>query len=647
MTTGAAEVLDPKLLRNVVRDCAMTGAIGVIMGFAVFVLLWQDESEPLWFAMILVVVALFASAFEYIRDTIEGESHDSSVSRIVIRLFLVAIFELFITALHTTLTSRPEALAEIGTVILGPKLSGASGSMVNLVVFALMWVVIGALLASGLAFAIVQRSSSLAKRALYGALVGAVAAPILTIAYVVAMRLLSEFVWVFRDPGGWAKYVYSLYESTIWSKFGALEPILKALIWLVWFAGSRIGPLVTILVLLSIAAGALYWYRDKSWPVVLLALLVIGIPVTFPASSSGLLRVGSLLLLVALVWGIPGALLGAVLPYLREPSGKRRFWAVMAWCAAACLVLFTFPLHAGWTLMVAAPLALAGIFFWRGTSVELFWPVVALTLATLLLGATQLVRNAKFLYIQELSSVVIGESLTKVAPGAAVDETTLAAGIESAARERRAERDLSTELMSNPAEWVHVAAARRLKAGADLDQAAAALRKIAETITQDGDAVRPDAGLTVKITAKLLAASHDAESLAATAQSADEALVEDDDTLKGLLQQRAVALRRPGWNGRAVGAEVAFSATTQRALDDSKRSLESELKSLQSVQDAVADRITTLRDAVAQRFELCVVGSVGFWIPLGLLAGWSRVTRGQTETATGASGEDQLVELLP
>ena len=35
-------------------------------------------------------------------------------------------------------------------------------------------------------------------------------------------------------------------------------------------------------------------------------------------------------------------------------------------------------------------------------------------------------------------------------------------------------------------------------------------------------------------------------------------------------------------------------------------------------------RLTQLRDRLAQQFELCLTGSFGFWVTLGLLAGWSR-----------------------
>jgi hypothetical protein len=38
-------------------------------------------------------------------------------------------------------------------------------------------------------------------------------------------------------------------------------------------------------------------------------------------------------------------------------------------------------------------------------------------------------------------------------------------------------------------------------------------------------------------------------------------------------------------------------------------------------------KLTNMKSKLAQRFELCLNGSLGFWISLGLLAGWSRHNR--------------------
>src|SRR5205823_2035343 len=45
---------------------------------------------------------------------------------------------------------------------------------------------------------------------------------------------------------------------------------------------------------------------------------------------------------------------------------------------------------------------------------------------------------------------------------------------------------------------------------------------------------------------------------------------------------------------------------------------------LQSTSGDLQAVLARLKNKLAQQFELCLNGSLGFWIPLGLLAGWAR-----------------------
>src|SRR5579872_1074092 len=134
---------------------AATGVMGVATGFALFIMTWEESFGVLQLLLILAALGLFVSTFDYIRDVIEGNEHQLRASQVVTRLLLVATFELFVLAVDSALTSDWRALSEeIGTPVLGITLANRAGAVPNLIAMIALWVLIGAALGAGLAFAI-------------------------------------------------------------------------------------------------------------------------------------------------------------------------------------------------------------------------------------------------------------------------------------------------------------------------------------------------------------------------------------------------------------------------------------------------------------------------------------------------------------
>jgi hypothetical protein len=86
------------------RMCITAGALGVITGMAVFVLLIHDpEKVTMKLAAILGLAATLAFVFDYLRNAIEEREEESlCVSRVLLTLVLLAVCELFITAVHAS-----------------------------------------------------------------------------------------------------------------------------------------------------------------------------------------------------------------------------------------------------------------------------------------------------------------------------------------------------------------------------------------------------------------------------------------------------------------------------------------------------------------------------------------------------------------
>jgi hypothetical protein len=123
--------------------------------------------------------------------------------------------------------------------------------------------------------------------------------------------------------------------------------------------------------------------------------------------------------LVGIVWLIPGALLGATVPYLKPGSSLPKFWGMLGLFVGAGLILLTWLRFQDlwWMSIPGSLLILTGVLIQLGWSVEEFWPLAALGLALLISGSTFLFQQASFqgvlekIYATELGSESLHEEL--------------------------------------------------------------------------------------------------------------------------------------------------------------------------------------------------------------------------------------------
>ncbi len=105
--------------------------------------------------------------------------------------------------------------------------------------------------------------------------------------------------------------------------------------------------------------------------------------------------------LVSWLWLWPGLALGAMVPWLRQPSGYPKLWGGIAVLAACLLVVATYFVH--WFVVLAVVFLLAGVFFLRGAEIERYYSIIALSIAVNIFGLTHLVQKAQFFNIQQES----------------------------------------------------------------------------------------------------------------------------------------------------------------------------------------------------------------------------------------------------
>jgi hypothetical protein len=242
------------------------------------------------------------------------------------------------------------------------------------------------------------------------------------VAYIIVARLATEFVWMLSKPEDWLQNLQNLYRVVpieLWPVrlivFLPLQIGLKFLQIGLKFHSGIWGPILFVLALLFVLSMALseknYWLF---WWGLVTVVIVFGAPLVVRSPDE---NVGYLLLLVAIVWSIPSLLLGWAVPYLRRPSEYPKIWALVAWLAAASLILVILFIQANWWTLLLTPLLFAtGLFFWRRVPIEDYWPLIALSIAILVLGATQLAQEARFVNIQGLSGALVSEPLAKVSP---------------------------------------------------------------------------------------------------------------------------------------------------------------------------------------------------------------------------------------
>jgi hypothetical protein len=366
---------------------AATGAFGVFTGFALYALLWKEQAHVGAFLGILFVVALFAFLMEWLREQLAppapGAAHHITMARIVSTLLILAAFELTLSAIHHGLELDNEEKREIAATLLGATLGSQASLDWQVWVIALLWCVMGAAIGGMLAVVAVAVRGASWRSGLSGAAIGALSGPLAAGAYllvVFAFRGANLLHLMATEPQKFGNLLHTLVSpesASLWH---------FAYVPLSWLGDefNRFG----LLFPLAVTALAI---KLKWWPVlvaicVAFVLLLVAPIVTestnvFAAAFSALL-----------IWTVPGAVLGAIVPFVLRAAYEPRTWGIISFVAAGLLMLVTaWRLQFSELLSVNGVMVLGAVFglliggyrFYRGAALVEHVPFAALTVATL------------------------------------------------------------------------------------------------------------------------------------------------------------------------------------------------------------------------------------------------------------------------
>jgi hypothetical protein len=250
------------------RDCAVFGAIGILSGYALFILLWGKQEHPWRFLFALGPGAGGLACFiEWARHAIfaQGDHELSwSWSNVVVNSVVLATFELFVIAGHTVFEMNPEQFRAVVEVVLGGILAQESSAYWDLFIFACTWIVAGAMTSASMTCVIrlVRDASHRAWPqfgwpAAVGLLVGGIAAPVCVLLGLLLARTAFTLSWTVQDPESWLRYVRHAAKRYFNDGTFFLAPI-----WWLALAGNAAwwAPLLIVSMLLALA---IWCYRKR------------------------------------------------------------------------------------------------------------------------------------------------------------------------------------------------------------------------------------------------------------------------------------------------------------------------------------------------------------------------------------------------
>jgi len=412
VTVSAREALETRTAaRWAVGICAFTGFWGVLTGFAIFILI--RTSDPLTIVLGLIASAIASFVIESLRDTVRGEiaTHPRRrIRHIIVTILTLAVFELFVLASHNAVDifRNHEQAKNLHDDLLGPTLAGvhgahaAPGATRDLIVLAILWMVVGAAVGTFLGLFIINEKpgQSARVRALrggsIGVLVAVLAAPIAVFAYVLLWRTVMAFQMVFAAPAEWERQYNVLGASAanlnlaglplVFYEGGLLAVLGLTQLWL-WSAAGKLIDVALVALVTFIAVR----FKEPRPLVIVLVGFVIGIVAPL---SRDIGDVFLLALLAAIVWFVPGLVLGLAAPLLDRPSERANSWsAISAALGIVVAALTAFRWHdrgsQNYVLLVLALVFFAvAVLLTRFRDIDDFWPALALCLATIATGLT-------------------------------------------------------------------------------------------------------------------------------------------------------------------------------------------------------------------------------------------------------------------
>jgi 3-methyladenine DNA glycosylase Tag len=423
-TTGGLRrewVVNPKAQRRAAWVAAAMGAWGVLCGWLVFVKVLAEEEEKLSlgvFVFALLVASLVGLVSETMQELIKGgrgdevDGRDAPLLRVIARdsprivflIVMIALFDLYSDAGSDFVKAWGKGrLQGMFEHTLLPPLEGVGKPpWLDFVVMVLLWTAVGAVVAYVLARGVIGQTGVRRRQAqaglAAGLLAGCVAAPAGVLLYILLLRVVTVVYLILFEHAKWDKYLSHLAS---WSIPWGLP--VYALDWLahVPYTFLRI-PYVGGLAVLGAVAWLLHaGFRQRDN--VLLRILLVGgaLVVVAPLGAD----LGNLLLLLAfaaLIWSVPGAVLGMSVPYLKRPSRRPRIWGPLALFMGGALALLTWYRLTDSGFYVAAFLLLfAGWLLLRSGRIEDYWPLLALCVAMVICGVTSVFQQITFIGVFE------------------------------------------------------------------------------------------------------------------------------------------------------------------------------------------------------------------------------------------------------
>jgi hypothetical protein len=481
---------------------AIMGAFGVAMGFAAFVLVREQTqgvgASTKVFLLGLVAAVVTSFAIESVRERAEGHATGSAVDpgRVLGLLVLMSVFEVYVSGAEEVVKLvAAGAAAPFVNALFASGITANLGVLTQLILFAGLWVVLGAVAAWAMLRTDDAKSPAETRRSAMVALLGRIGLGLLlvgalTLAYVLVARI-GLTIWVLLTrPQDYAPAFDTLLpdgQRVTGNAFTQLPVMMASALEALAHTG-RWGGVALLGVASSLVVYSVWMVRTRTPGTSVgllprLVMLTLGLLALGPFATSGA-QMGRLVRIVGattLTWVAPLVVLAVATPLLRAPARSPRLWGIVSFAVAVVLVVVTWdrlsqPTASLLVLAVVLALVVTAWLFWRGADVVKFWPLVALTLAIAAFEGSSVLQRLTFL------STFKEAALLQTTPLTGGDETRARRGFRAvAAWARDSLIDASTAST--------VAAAGQLSS----DASAAALDSLGRRVSAAVDQVYGDA----------------------------------------------------------------------------------------------------------------------------------------------------------
>ena len=653
------------------RDAILAGLGGTIGGWALF-LLWAEEHSHLWTWLLgLGTAAIAGCVLEHLRDVASaghGELDRKTIRAVLVGLVMLVITVELFTEAAENVAKLSYLLPSVLAALVGEDLYQAAvkasipiwWTLIGLVG---IWAYSGVVLACWLCALIIhlaQKNSARAKIAFgvlhgtLGGLLGALATPFSLLAFLLFLMLADAATFEDAVQGIESHLPYAVTRLLLmplrylmWIWHGLLD--LFGIIGLDHLGAWRVAPaLLGAGVFLMIGWGMLDWVSEKlfqrwsysdsmsvsGWGVYW--MIAFGVLLVGPLLAKRPKEFAELFLLSAVIWMVPGAVLGGLLPFLQRQAQSPGLWLGMALLGGGLVLLAVWMRDQQWfwLLCSASLIAVAVVSFlsrgWANRPRGEMWPLYALAVPLLMCGPVAIRQEVSYRLLGDLHTLMSVQPIASARevtayelhyyPGRGFGPWQPLTGCELSDQLQKWSCELSDQLQKlHRAEQavgrIDIAPAekrtRRFLKRAESDQTA---EKLAE---------KKPTGEHKELS--LLDSIGTLQSTVRQGQVLRLAIEDVESTL-------AKTRREKPWTKSFFWAD---QEATIREVEEVLAQTQAALAAAKQLEPRVA-RASELAVAVSPRLalvlELCVSGSFGYWVTLACLAAWARLQTPETST---------------